>query len=150
MAMQPHSVRHYLLSFHEIIALHAEIARQLVNRSGDKMRVRRGPQAQPRRWAQGRGRAGTTHLVGVEICDPLHLMGADRDRSYVDLGFGCCSIATAFSATPGYVHANWRGIPRRTLCCKTRCGSHFHSYGFARWSPQSFLSSRTRGASVGG
>ena len=24
MAMQPHSVRHYLLSFHEIIALHAE------------------------------------------------------------------------------------------------------------------------------
>ena len=27
MAMQPHSVHHYLLSFHEIIALHAEIAR---------------------------------------------------------------------------------------------------------------------------
>ena len=71
MAMQLHSVRHYLLSFHEIIALHAEIARPLVNRSGDKMRVRRGPQG-PRRWAQRRGRAGITHLVGVEICDPLH------------------------------------------------------------------------------
>jgi hypothetical protein len=42
------------------------------------------------------------------------------------------------------------GIPRRTLCCRTRCGSHFHSYGFAPWLPQSFLSSRTRGASVGG
>ena len=42
------------------------------------------------------------------------------------------------------------GIPRRTLCCRTRCGSHFHSYGFAPWSPQSFLSSRTRGASAGG
>ena len=42
------------------------------------------------------------------------------------------------------------GIPRRTLCCRMRCGSHFHSYGFAPWSPQSFLSSRTRGASAGG
>ena len=41
------------------------------------------------------------------------------------------------------------GIPRRTLCCRTRCGSHFHSYGFAPWSPRSFLSCRTRGASVG-
>src|SRR6516162_2057624 len=30
------------------------------------------------------------------------------------------------------------------------CGSHFHSYGFAPWLPQSFLSSRTRGASVDG
>ena len=41
------------------------------------------------------------------------------------------------------------GLPRRTLCCRTRCGSHFHSYGFAPWSPQSFLSSRTKGVSVG-
>ena len=41
------------------------------------------------------------------------------------------------------------GIPRRTLCCRTRCGSHFHSYGFAPWSPQSFLSSRARVADFG-
>jgi hypothetical protein len=30
-----------------------------------------------------------------------------------------------------------------------RFGSHFRSYGFALWSPQSFLYSRTRAASVG-
>ena len=34
MAMQLHSVRHYLLSFHEIIALHAEIARPLSTEAG--------------------------------------------------------------------------------------------------------------------
>ena len=32
--MQLHSVRHYLLSFHEIIALHAEIARPLSTEAG--------------------------------------------------------------------------------------------------------------------
>ena len=32
--MQPHSVHHYLLSFHEIIALHAEIARPLSTEAG--------------------------------------------------------------------------------------------------------------------
>ena len=111
MAMQPHSVRHYLLSFHEIIALHAEIARPLSTEAG---------------WTR------------------------DRDRSYVVLGLGVAAWRQRFQGLPDMFTPIGGGIPRRTLCRKTRCGWHFHSYGFARWSPQSFLSSRTRGASVGG
>ena len=92
MAMQPHSVHHYLLSFHEIIALHAEIARPLSTEAG---------------------------------------VGAGQGSFLRGSWLGCCSIAKAFSGTPGYIHANWRGHTSRTLCCRTRCGSHFHSYGFA-------------------
>ena len=65
------------------------------------------PEAQLRRWAQRRGRAWISHLVGVEICDSLHQIGTGQGSFLRGSWLGCCSIATAFSGTPGYVHANW-------------------------------------------
>jgi|SRR6516165_11272682 hypothetical protein len=40
---------------------------------------------------------------------PLHLIGAEQGSFLHGSWLGCCSIATTFSGTPGYVRANWRG-----------------------------------------
>ena len=62
MAMQPHSVRHYLLSFHEIIALHAEIARPLSTEAGIRCACGAGHKHSPADGRKGEAVPGSLTL----------------------------------------------------------------------------------------